>query len=87
MVTTATPDRDDRLCAECDARLVSSQTKLWLAGRACCEGCSHGQAEASRWREVVPTGWGERDIGGVSGNATRLRRITHAWDIFFSPAN
>jgi hypothetical protein len=28
-------------CAECHATLASCETKRWLGGKACCDGCSH----------------------------------------------
>ena len=41
-------------CAECGARLTSCETKRWLSGKACCDGCSHRPQEARYNSDVRP---------------------------------
>jgi hypothetical protein len=56
-MTTVTAD--PTACAECHARLTSCETKRWLSGRACCDGCNHPPPE-------TPVGWDRRRETGTA---------------------
>jgi hypothetical protein len=45
-LATAIVQSTDR-CAECRVSLPSCETKRWLGGRPCCDGCSHPQPDAT----------------------------------------